>query len=132
MTVYTVEKVKSIIKNYHHNITILKEYRRTMKSVGVAQSGIESVMPKAQGGTSDPTGNEAVRLAGDSSYFAELATDIKYLQDRLDRVPKKYERTLDLTLSGHSVIDIANLTHRSVRAIYRELNCIAECIVSQT
>ena len=129
---YTVNKVLDIIKNYHHNITILKEYRRTMKSVGVAQSGIESVMPKAQGGTSDPTGNEAVRLAGDTSYFAELATDIKYLQDRLDRVPKEYEAILDLRLTGHTVREIAFLQHRSYSFINKSLNHIAECIVNQT
>ena len=129
---YTVNKVLDIIKNYHHNITILKEYRRTMKSVGVAQSGIESVMPKAQGGTSDPTGNEAVRLAGDSSYFAELATDIKYLQDRLDRVPKEYETILDLRLLGHTVREIAFLQHRSYSYINKSLKHIAECIVNQT
>lgn len=129
---YTTQKVLDIIKNYHHNITILKEYRRTMKSVGVAQSGIESVMPKAQGGTSDPTGNEAVRLAGDASYFAELATDIKYLQDRLDRVPKEYETILDLRLSGHTVREIAFLQHRSYSYINKSLKHIAECIVNQT
>src|SRR5699024_918970 len=129
---YTVNKVLDIIKNYHHNITILKEYRRTMKSVGVAQSGIESVMPKAQGGTSDPTGNEAVRLAGDASYFAELATDIKYLQDRLDRVPKEYEAILDLRLTGHTVREIAFLQHRSYSHINKSLKHIAECIVNQT
>ena len=103
-----------------------------MKSVGVAQSGIESVMPKAQGGTSDPTGNEAVRLAGDASYFAELATDIKYLQDRLDRVPKEYETILDLRLSGHTVREIAFLQHRSYSHINKSLKHIAECIVNQT
>ena len=129
---YTVNKVLDIIKNYHHNITILKEYRRTMKSVGVAQSGIESVMPKAQGGTSDPTGNEAVRLAGDASYFAELATDIKYLQDRLDRVPKEYEAILDLRLTGHTVREIAFLQHRSYSHINKSLKHVAECIVNQT
>lgn len=129
---YTVNKVLDIIKNYHHNITILKEYRRTMKSVGVAQSGIESIMPKAQGGASDPTGNEAVRLAGDTSYFAELATDIKYLQDRLDRVPEEYESILDLRLSGHTVREIAFLQHRSYSHINKSLKHIAECIVNQT
>src|SRR5699024_1811963 len=129
---YTTQKVLDIIKNYKHYQEAICNHKKEYASVGVAQGGIESVMPKAQGTTSDPTGNEAIRHVEDITAMSKIATDIKYVQDRLYRVPKKYERTLDLTLSGHSVIDIANLTHRSVRAIYRELNCIAECIVSQT
>lgn len=129
---YTVNKVLDIIKNYKHYQEAICNHKKEYASVGVAQGGIESVMPKAQGGTSDPTGNEAVRLAGDTSYFAELATDIKYLQDRLDRVPEEYETILDLRLSGHTVREIAFLQHRSYSYINKSLKHIAECVVNQT
>ena len=129
---YTVEKVLDIIKNYKHYQEAICNHKKEYASVGVAQGGIESVMPKAQGGTSDPTGNEAIKHVEDITAMSKIATDIKYVQDRLDRVPKEYEAILDLRLSGHTVREIAFLQHRSYSYINKSLKHIAECIVNQT
>ena len=129
---YTVNKVLDIIKNYKHYQEAICNHKKEYASVGVAQGGIESVMPKAQGGTSDPTGNEAIKHVEDITAMSKIATDIKYVQDRLYRVPEEYEAILDLRLSGHTVREIAFLQHRSYSFINKSLNHIAECIVNQT
>ena len=129
---YTTQKVLDIIKNYKHYQEAICNHKKEYASVGVAQGGIESVMPKAQGGTSDPTGNEAIKHVEDITAMSKIATDIKYVQDRLYRVPKEYETILDLRLSGHTVREIAFLQHRSYSYINKSLKHIAECIVNQT
>src|SRR5699024_2006499 len=129
---YTVNKVLDIIKNYKHYQEAICNHKKEYASVGVAQGGIESVMPKAQGSTSDPTGNEAIKHVEDITAMSKIATDIKYVQDRLYRVPKEYESILDLRLSGHTVREIAFLQHRSYSHINKSLKHIAECIVNQT
>ena len=129
---YTVNKVLDIIKNYKHYQEAICNHKKEYASVGVAQGGIESVMPKAQGGTSDPTGNEAIKHVEDITAMSKIATDIKYVQDRLYRVPEEYEAILDLRLSGHTVREIAFLQHRSYSYINKSLKHIAECIVNQT
>ena len=129
---YTTQKVLDIIKNYKHYQEAICNHKKEYASVGVAQGGIESVMPKAQGGTSDPTGNEAIKHVEDITAMSKIATDIKYVQDRLYRVPKEYETILDLRLSGHTVREIAFLQHRSYRYIDKCVKHIDECIVNQT
>ena len=108
---YTVNKVLDIIKNYKHYQEAICNHKKEYASVGVAQGGIESVMPKAQGGTSDPTGNEAIKHVEDITAMSKIATDIKYVQDRLYRVPKEYESILDLRLSGHTVREKIGRAH---------------------
>src|SRR5690625_1590278 len=130
MTYYNVSKVKDIIKNYHHNQEVLKQHTTHYSSVGVAQSGIESTLPKAQGQTSDVVANEAIRQIEANRVYADIRTDIKYLQDRLDRVKESEEELLTLFLTGHNIHDVANYFGCSTRTVDRKLDDIARCIVS--
>src|SRR5699024_2448120 len=128
MTYYNRKKVLEIIKNYRINMQAIQDNKKCYASVGVAQGGIESVMPKASGVTSDPTANEAIRQTS-YDYFAQLQTDIKYLQDRLNRVPDRLRDTLDLRLAGCTVQEIYHHTKKSQATIYRELNEIADSVI---
>lgn len=132
MTYYTKQKIKDIIKNYHHNQQVLKERNTHYSSVGVAQGGVESTLPKAQGQTSDVVANEAIRQIEANRVFANIQTDIKYLQDRLDRVKESDEELLTLFLSGCNIHDVANYYGCSTRTVDRKLDDIACCIMSVT
>jgi len=107
----------------------IQDNKKSYASVGVAQGGIESAMPKASGTTSDPTANEAIKHASSNDYFAQVQMDIKYLQDRLYRVPDRLRDTLDLRLSGCTVQEIYHYTKKSQATVYRELNEIADSVI---
>lgn len=129
MSYYTAKKVKEIIKSYQHNNRLLEGRKPPMKSVGVAQGGIESVMPKASGGTSDVVASEAMRQIESNRYYAELATDIKYITDRWDRVTNECDAMiLKHRLDGLSATDIALIMQCSRRKIYNRLDDIANAI----
>jgi len=128
MSYYTRNKVLEIIKNYKVNAQAIRDNKIDYKSVGVAQGGEESAMPKARGVTSDPTAEVAIRHADRYDYFTQLQTDIKYLQDRIDRVPSRLIDTLELRLAGCTVKDIYYHTKKSQSTIYRELNEIADSV----
>lgn len=126
---YTTDKVVEIINSYHRNIKLLKEFRKDYASVGVAQGGIESVMPRGKGTTSDVVANEAIRQLENNDYFAEVRTDIKYLQDRLYRVTDEEDAIiLSNRLDGAEVVTIACMMECSERKIYDRLRKIAKII----
>jgi|SRR5699024_5895459 len=128
MTYYTRKKVLEIIKNYRVNMQAIQDNEKYYPSVGVAQGGVDSAMPKARGVTSDPTAQVAIQKADKHDYFSKIKTDIKYLQDRLDRVPDRLRDTLDLRLAGCTVQEIYHHTNKTQATIYRELNEIADMI----
>lgn len=116
------------MRNYRQWHLAIKEYRKDYKSVGVAQGGIESVMPKAKGTTSDVVFEEVVRQLEDSTVFAEIITDLKYMDDRVDRV-KKHRDTLKLRLQGYTIRDIAEIEEVSRMKVNRNLVDVANQIV---
>lgn len=78
VTQYSREQKVEAIKCYHEFKTKIAQVGNVytadiLPAAGTAQYGIEATMPKAQGGTSDPTFNAAIY--GDSSYHPE-----KYLE----------------------------------------------------
>ncbi len=129
MTYYNKSKVKDIIKNYHHMTQQIQSFRKEYASVGVTVYNEEAVMPRANT-ISDVTANEAIRHCDDVKVIADFKTDIKYLQDRLDRVNEQDEELLTLFLAGYNIHDVANYYSCSLRTVDRKLDDIADCIVS--
>jgi len=118
---YTVNKTMEIIKYYHVNIDNLKEIHQEMASVGVAQYGIESSMPRAST-ISNVVQSEALRRVEDTKMWAGMITDIKYLQDRWCRITDEREsRVLSLRLDGLSMLEIANIEGMERSGVYRIL-----------
>lgn len=124
---YTTKKVMDIIKNYSNYQKALDEYRKEYRSIGVTVYSEEAAMPKANN-ISDPTANEAIKHTEKVTALSNIYTDLKYVQQRIDRVPNKLMETLDLRLAGCSVREIYNITNKSQSLIYKELKEIAQYI----
>lgn len=127
---YTKKKVMQIIKYYHINMRNLREIQEEkMRSVGVGQYGVESGMPRGNK-ISDVVATEAMRQIENIKFWADMATDIKYLQDRWHRITDEKEAMiLQLKLSGYSDSDIGELLKIDRSTVYRTLERIAERII---
>ena len=125
---YSVEKILQIIKHYHINIQNLRTLERDMRSVGVGQYGEESALPRGNK-ISNIVENEALRQIEKTKFWAEIITDIKYLQERWHRITNEQEAmVLNLRLNGYSVRDIAQLMKMDRSNVYRMLRNIAKQI----
>lgn len=126
---YNITEILEIMKDYHIYIANLQEATKYYASVGVAQYGIEASMPKAQGHTSDVVATEALRDIDELPVFAQMRTDVKYINDRLDRVEGKLcKEILGLRLEGMSIRDIGLVVGKSKTHVHRLLIKIAEYI----
>lgn len=127
---YSINKILNIIKNYHINIKNMKELQIEARSVGVSQYGIDSSMPK--GNTiSSVVENEVLRQMENVKFWADMATDIKYVQERLHKITDEQEaKVLHLRLDGCSVVEIAKLLGIERAHVYRLLKNIAKTIKS--
>ena len=122
---YSVEKILQIIKHYHINIQNLRMLERDMRSVGVSQYGEESALPRGNK-ISNVVESEALRQIENSKFWAEIITDIKYLQDRYHRITDEREAmVLNLRVDGYSVRDIAQIMKMDRSNVYRILRNIA-------
>lgn len=127
---YSISKILKIIHMYHVNMINIKEMERGLASVGVAQYGIESSLPKGNA-ISKVVENEAIRLADSSRYWAETVTDMKYLQDRMYRInDDKEAMILNLRLNGISIAEISYIMRIDRTNVYRNLRKIAKKIKS--
>src|SRR5699024_1868085 len=129
MTYYNTSKVLQIIKDYHiYKANISDMHKRDYASVGVTAYNEEAALPRANT-ISDVTANEALRGIDDLPVVAQMRTDIKYLEDRLDRVTDDIEiEILALRMEGLSASDIGAITLYSTRQIHRKLVDIAKLI----
>lgn len=126
---YSIKKIMEIIKYYHLNINNLKEAtEEELKSVGVSKYGLDSSLPKGNS-ISNVVEKEAIRRIENSRYWAQVRTDIKYVQDRWHRITDEREaQVLSLYLDGYRTGDIAELLNTSRWSIYRTLERIANGI----
>src|SRR5699024_8381036 len=129
MTYYNTSEVLQIIKDYHvYKANIADTCKRDYASVGVTAYNEEATLPRANT-ISDVTANEAIRDMGELPVIAQMRTDIKYLEDRLDRVTDDIEvEILALRMEGLSASDIGAITLYSTRQIHRKLVDIAKLI----
>lgn len=123
---YTPQKIMTIIKYYPINVRSLKEIERDRQSIGIAQYGVEASMPHSSG-ISNVVEKEALRHIEDIKFWADIITDIKYIQNRWSRITDEREaRILSLRLDGMSVSDIAKREGTDRRNVYRNLCDICE------
>lgn len=86
----------------------------------VAQGGIESTMPKAQGGTSDPVALEVIRREKASKWVINLEDKILYIQKRIPVITDEREKAvLECMLDGLSMMAITKHMGLSRTHIYR-------------
>ncbi|MEN2765764.1 hypothetical protein [Ornithinibacillus xuwenensis] len=125
---YTISRILDIIKNYHINIKNVNEFGNDIKSVGVAQYGIEATLPKGNV-ISSVVEREVMRQIQENRFIANMITDIKYIQQRWSRVTNEKEaQVLSLRLDGYKVTDIAEILRMERSNVYRLLERAARRI----
>ena len=125
---YSIDKILQIIHQYHTNINALQTVEREYKSVGVSQYGDDAAMPRGNR-ISSPTEIEAMRLIENNKVWSKMMTDIKYIQQRWDRVTDEQEAmVLHLRLSGYTMLDISQIIGKSKTQTYRLLRNAAKAI----
>lgn len=127
---YSINKILQIIHQYHVNINALQTVEKEYKSVGVSQYGDDAVMPKGNN-VSSPTEVEAVRLIENNKMWSNMMTDIKYIQQRWDRVTDEQQAmVLHLRLSGYNMTDISHIVRKKKSQTYNLLRKAARAIKS--
>lgn len=131
-TLYSKEKVISIIRNYQNNVRYVEEIKKeSVSSVGVAQYGEEAAMPKAQGGKkSSDTENQVIRTEEILSKRArEIQSDMKYLLDRLHRIEDEKDAIIvHSVMHGKNYKEVADFLKCDASLITWRMNKIADVI----
>lgn len=125
------KQIEETLRDYSWMLNEIKRQRQLMDYEGgnlVAQSGIESTMPKAKGGTSDPIALEVIRRDKNSKWLDKLETKVLFIQKRIHLITDEREKAvLECMLDGLSMIAISQHMGLSRRHIYN----IKESIVNR-
>ncbi|GIO25178.1 DNA-binding response regulator [Oceanobacillus sp. J11TS1] len=125
------KQIEETLRDYSWMLNEIKRQRQLMDYTGgnlVAQSGIESTMPKAQGGTSDPVALEVVRRDKASRWLQKLEEKVLFIQKRMSIITDEREKAvLECMLDGMSMSAIGHHMGLSRRHIYN----IKESIVNR-
>ncbi len=130
---YTTEKIMDLINNYPYYISRIKELRKRYDtSVGggnIGQYGIESTLPKPQGGNTDPVHNEVQRLLKMDKELSRLEYKARYIQNRWDRiVDERMALVFNLRLSGKTYREIAKETDMSKSRVHQVMDEVCELL----
>lgn len=124
------EKVSAILRDYHWLINSIKVMRESMATAGeriVRTYDIDSDMPKAKGGTSDPVYQETARREKRWNNIYEYETRVRIIQDRIHLIKDEREKeVLHFLLDGKSYSWIARHMGLSDRHIRRIKDSIVE------
>lgn len=127
------KQIEQLLKDYHWMINSVKVMREGMNDIGgglTAQYGIEAVMPKAQGGTSDPVYTEVVRRSKHHKTIEGDENKIKLIQNHIYVIKDVREKeVLHWILEGKGYSWVARhmgLSHTHIKrmasAISREIS----------
>lgn len=126
------KEVEQALKDYNWMLNEIKRQRQEIEYYDggnlVAQGGIDSVMPKAQGGTGDPVAMEVVRRENKSDWILKLERKVLFIQKRIPVIQDEREKAvLECMLDGMSMSAIGHHMGLSRRHIYT----LKESITSQ-
>lgn len=126
----TKKEIANLLKDYRWMIYEIARQRGMADDIGeniTAQYGIESVMPKPQGGSTDPVYIEVQRRVKKTKRIEKLEKKVKFIQERMDRIEGDREKAvLDCLLDGMSIIAISRHMGLSQRHIQRIRDEIVE------
>lgn len=124
-------QIEQALRDYNWMINEIKRQRDLMDYDGgnlVAQSGIESAMPKAKGQTSDPVALEVIRRDEKSKWVEKLEEKVLFIQKRIPIITDEREKAvLQCMLDGLSMVAIGKHMGFSRSHIY----AIKESIIEQ-
>lgn len=117
------QEIEQALRDYRWMLNEIKRQRELMGIKGgnlVAQGGIESVMPKAQGITGDPVAMEVIRRDKASRWVHNLEEKVRFIQQRMKNITNERERAvLECLLDGMSMLAIGKHMGLSERHIRR-------------
>lgn len=117
------KQIEETLRDYSWMLNEIKRQRQLMDYEGgnlVAQSGIESTMPKAKGGTSDPIALEVIRRDKNSKWLDKLETKVLFIQKRIHLITDEREKAvLECMLDGMSMSSIKNHMGLSRTHVYK-------------
>ncbi|WP_406944501.1 DNA-binding response regulator [Halobacillus sp. SY10] len=122
------KQIENALRDYNWMINEIRRQRELLEDAGtnlVAQSGIESTLPKAQGETGDPVAREVVRRDKKYTWVHKLEVKVTFIQERMAVIVEEREKAvLECLLDGMSMVAIGNHMGLSSRHIRRIKNSI--------
>ncbi|WP_279401631.1 helix-turn-helix transcriptional regulator [Piscibacillus salipiscarius] len=126
------KQIESALRDYNWMLNEIKRQRDLLQVVGgnvVAQSGIESTMPKPKGNTSDPVAKEVIRRDKKSKWVQKLERKVLFIQNNIHVIQDPREKAvLECMLDGLSMSAIGHHMGLSRRHIYNIKDSIVEKI----
>ncbi|MDW4058653.1 MULTISPECIES: hypothetical protein [Staphylococcus] len=122
---YTPTEVKQLITDYHWMRRLIDHQVYEYDSTSTGQYGIESAMPKAQGGTGDKVLVRVIKNDKDRRKTQELIEKVAFIDDyeHLITNDKNYH-ILQLLKQGEKINTIAMLMKVDRKEVYRKLDII--------
>ena len=120
---YTPTEVKQLITDYHWMRRLIDHQVYEYDSTSIGQYGIESAMPKAQGGTGDKVLVRVIKNDKDKRKTQELIEKVAFIDDyeHLITNDKNYH-ILQLLKQGESITGIEVLMRISRKNVYTRIN----------
>lgn len=124
------KQIEQLLKDYHWMINSVKMMREDLKDIGqglTAQYGVEAVMPKAQGQTSDPVFREVIRRNKHHETVVGYESKVQIIQERIHVIEDVREaEVLHWILEGKGYSWIARHMSLSERHIRRLKDSIVQ------
>ncbi|ASN72875.1 hypothetical protein QI060_00285 [Staphylococcus saprophyticus] len=129
---YTPTEVKQLITDYHWMRRLIDHQVYEYDSTSIGQYGIESAMPKAQGGTGDKVLVRVIKNDKDRRKTQELIEKVAFIDDyeHLITNDKNYH-ILQLLKQGESKNRIMVLMQISKDNLYNRIDAITEVYMNQ-
>ncbi|AGZ26266.1 hypothetical protein [Staphylococcus pasteuri] len=122
---YTPTEVRQLIMDYHWMKRLIDHQVYEYDSTSVAQYGIESAMPKAQGTNGDKVLVRVIRNDKDRRKTQELIEKVSFVDKHEAMIENdKNYHILQLLKQGEKVNTIAMLMRVDRKEIYRKIDII--------
>ncbi|MDN0187744.1 hypothetical protein P6439_04990 [Staphylococcus arlettae] len=120
---YTPTEVKQLITDYHWMRRLIDHQVYEYDSTSIGQYGIESAMPKAQGGTSDKVLVRVIKNDKDRRKTQDLIEKVAFIDDYEHKITNdKNYHILQLLKQGESITGIEVLMRISRKNVYTRIN----------
>lgn len=120
---YTPTEVKQLITDYHWMRRIIDHQVYEYDSTSIGQYGIESAMPKAQGGTGDKVLVRVIKNDKDRRKTQELIEKVAFIDEYEHNITNdKNYHILQLLKQGESITGIEVLMRISRKNVYTRIN----------
>ena len=124
---YSESEVRELITGYYWITNLIEDQVYEYDSTSTAQYGIESAMPKAQGGTGDKVLVRVMRNDKNNKQIKKLATETSFVDEHEHKISNsKNYHLLQLLKRGEKVSTIERLLDISERNIYNRIKQIVK------